>query len=344
MNSHFQIATPKRLTSLRSVDESGVNTEFEEPPEKIILDTTKCTFAEPFALLYFAYRIRELRRLFPETEWFCKTSGTDFNGYADHIGFFDFIDLPGYWSKTIGEAKANSNYMPLETWSIQGLKTEAGADPIGSLMHERALALTKVLLQESSGDVFEIVHYAIREITRNAVEHSEGDQMAFLAQCWPSRGEAEIAIADDGIGIAENIYDNEFVDVSNNLAAIKTALLPGITGVPRAERINQDSDWNNSGYGLFVTSRVAGKFGNFLVASGGDYLELTHKMQVARQYPHSGTLVGIRLNLKQLGVAKEFIKKTISQGEKTQTEVLKNFPISASVASKMLLSDFKKIS
>ncbi len=191
-------------------------------------------------------------------------------------------------------------------------------------------------------NTFDTVQYAIREIVRNAAEHSDGNQIAFLAQYWPASNSAEISVFDDGVGIAANIYDNEFVDVANNLAAIKAALLPGITGVSRSDRIAQDSEWHNSGFGLYVVSRLAGRFGKFCVVSTSDYLELNHRNQYTKPYSLKGTGVAIKLDLSQMKDSQSFIRRTIEQGEKMQSEILKDFPIKASVASKMLLSDFRR--
>lgn len=337
-----RITLPKRLTSIKSVESSGLAKLEETSVETVTLDTTSCEFAEPIPLVYLAFKINEIRRRLPDTRWKIDYKYNNFYGYADHVGFFDYVGVGHAFNKQVGDAVANKNYMPIEAWSIPDLKREAAGRPIGEVINDRASVLASILLQKDEGEVFDVLQYSIREIARNAVEHSDGVNMAFLAQCWPLRGEAEIAIIDDGVGIAANIYDNEFVDVSNNLAAIKTALLPGITGVPRAERISQDERWHNSGYGLYVVSRLAGKYGKFSILSTTDYLELNHRKQYTKPYMLKGTLVGVRLNLHSMAGAKEFMSKTITQGEKMQSEIWKDFPISASAASKMLLSDFQK--
>jgi len=208
---------------------------------------------------------------------------------------------------------------------------------------ERSEQLASVLTRKHTGQVFETLQYAIREIFRNALEHSNGSNAVFLGQFWPKKNEAEIVVADDGVGVAENIYDNEFVDVANNLGAIKVALMPGISGVSRADRVNQDTIWRNSGFGLYVVSRLAARFGRFCIVSNGDYLELTRGKQTHRKYPLSGTAVGIRIVIDEASRSSDFIRRTIEEGERTRSEIVGQHPINASQASKMLLSDFKKI-
>ena len=264
---------------------------------------------------------------------------TNFSGYAGHVGFFDFIGSP--FGKDLGEARGNSRYFPIEVWNIPDFKETAGEYPLGELVDRRSSDLAGILLQETSGDVFDVLQYAIREISRNAVEHSKGENAAILAQYWPTTGIAEVAVIDDGVGIAENLYDNEFIDISNSTAALKAALLPGITGVSRAERVEQHERWHNSGFGLYIVSRLAAKYGQFRVISSGDYLELHRNSQFHHSYPMQGTAVGIRLDVKQLDRAKQFIARTISDGEAMQSEILKDFPIAASAASKLFSSQFR---
>lgn len=337
-----RLILPKSLTSLRAVYDTGVATTDLSIYDRVILDTTQCAFSEPFPLAYLAFKIRELQRKYPRVEWDLHRSTTNFNKYADRIGFFDFTNVCP-WATKVGSANPTGNYVPLEVWSIPETQAKLAGAPIGAIVDERSEQLASILTQNNNGQVFETLQYAIREIFRNALEHSNGTQAVLLAQFWPAKNEAEIVVADDGVGIAANLYENEFVDVANNLGAIKVALMPGISGVSRTARANQDSVWRNSGFGLYVVSRLAARFGRFCIVSMGDYLELQRGKQIHRPYPHSGTAVSIRIIIDETSKSSDFIRRTIESGELSRSEIMSQFPVNASQASKMLLSDFKKL-
>jgi hypothetical protein len=338
----IRLKLPRRVTSVRVVYETGVTSADLSAYDEVVLDTRDCQFSEPFPLIYLAFRIRELQERYPHVRWTLDRSQSTFNSYADHIGFFNFTGVCP-WATRVGTANPSGNYVPLEVWSIPEIAGASGGRPIGSVVDERSTQLASVLVQEDHGQVFETIQYAIREIFRNALEHSRGRTAVFLAQYWPALNEAEIAVADDGVGIAENLYHNEIVDVANNLGALKVALMPGVSGVSRKDRINQDTVWRNSGFGLYVVSRLAARFGKFCIVSMSDYLELTRGRQVHRNYPHLGAAVSIRIKIDETSRSSDFIRRTIDEGEKSRSEIIENYPINASQASKMLLSDFKKV-
>lgn len=107
---------------------------------------------------------------------------------------------------------------------------------------------------------------------RNAVEYGAGENLVVFGQRWDANGVAEIVICDDGIGIAETLYDNECIDCNNGREAPKFVILPGISGVSRDERSSQDEKWGKSGFGTYVTSRFCAEYGSFRMISGDDAL------------------------------------------------------------------------
>lgn len=333
---------PAELRSLRAVHGALERLDLRTV-RAVELDTTRCGFSEPFPLLYLGHRIRQLRRQCPDIPWRLRLPSREsraFLGYASHIGFFDFCGFEH--GKKVGEARGSSRHFPLVCWSIPEFRRDAGVTPLGAVVDDRAAELAEILLQSSSGPVFDIVQFSIRELARNAVEHSRGTFACLLAQYWPKSSCAEFAVFDDGVGIAENIYSNEYVDVSNNVAAIKVALLPGITGVPMSVRSQQPDRWNNSGFGLYMVSRLAARYGAFGVVSSGDYVRLTNTMQYHRAYPCSGTGVSLRFNLSTIEDPKRHIERLIHEGEVMRSSIMNDFPIAASAASKMLRSQFSK--
>ena len=342
---NINIILPGELRSLRSIEASGILSLDPNSISSIILDVRRCVYAEPFPLVYLAAHIRRLKRANPNLEvnfHFPPQSGMTrgFVGYAAHIGYFEYLGVQ--FGNKIGEARGSSRYLPITEIDLVEMRSRAGDVPLGYLMSDRAKELARVLTQKDDGPIFDVMEYSIREIARNALEHSRGSRLVLLAQYWPTKKTAEVAIFDNGVGIFSNLFDNEYVDIANNLAAIKFSLLPGISGVSRSERANQHERWGNSGFGLYVVSALCGKYGNFNIISNDDYLRLTQRTQYHRKYPFRGTGVAFRLELNGLRDPVSVINNIIQEGERIRSEIIRDHPIQASVASKMLASQFDK--
>lgn len=337
----ISVRLPKKLSTLRSVETMWQGRSDLTEVTDVEVNPVWTEFAEPLPLIYLAARIRGLQKKYPHVRWKLRLPSRvsrGFIGYASYIGLFRLLGFD--FGQDVGYAAQSRGLIPIEDWPIGELWSDGERASIGERIDDKAAGITGVLLQRHSGEVFDIVQFAMREIARNAVEHSRGGSMLMLGQYWPARQCAEIVIADDGVGIAENLYDNEYVDISNNLAALKFSLLPGVTGVPLSTRALQDGKWANSGFGLYMVSRIGAKFGDFHLLSNNDYIRLRSGQQYHNSYPFKGTLVCVRLHLGSLSDTKSFLDKTISEGERMQSEILREYPIRASAASKMLRSQF----
>lgn len=241
-----------------------------------------------------------------------------------------------------GEAFGSKGYLPIETFNIEEFKRRAGQGPIGALINDEANRMAVVLSQTDEGPTFDVLQYAIREIMRNAAEHSKGTRATIMAQHWPKRYEAEIVVIDNGVGIPSNLYENEYVDCNNAREALKFALLPGISGVSLEKRIEQDEFWGNSGFGLFVTSRICAENGLFRLISDKQGLSLVDDRQIEHNWLHQGTCVQMRLRTKRTKEIQSDIPRLIEEGESQRAALMRNYPIQASAASKMLASQYRK--
>ena len=291
-------------------------------------------------LIFLAERLRALIGRSPRTEFSIYTRDTNFTGYADHIGCFKFIGFER--GRAPGEAAGGKSYSPITVFEIGAIIEEAAGSPVGPVVSRKAAHLAEVLSQKNSGALFDLFEYTIREVMRNSVEHSRGARLVCLAQHWPAKGEAEIVISDDGVGVAETLYDNEYIECQSNRDGLKFALLPGISGVSREERAKQDNRWGNSGFGLYTTSRVCSEAGLFRILSGGNSLTLARSVQTEHPWSFNGTCVQMRFDVSTASKSIERIADIVAEGEAEQIQLLRTFPISASVASKMLASHFSK--
>ena len=179
-----------------------------------------------------------------------------FTSYAAHIGYFQAMGFSV--GNAVGRARLTRRCFPIEVWDLERLRQESGAQPVGALAREKSAQLAAILAQSSTSDAFNLLQFSIQEITRNALEHSRGRSLLMLGQYWPKSGDAEIVIFDDGVGLFETLMDIELVDIKDNRAALRVALLPGVSGVPLRVRATQEEPFRNSGFGLYMVSRYCG--------------------------------------------------------------------------------------
>lgn len=175
---------------------------------------------------------------------------------------------------------------------------EKNASPFqhhGEILQDEAERLARVLTQSSSdGGAVRTLAYAIREIARNVIEHSEAEGYRFAAQWWPATGEAEIAIEDEGIGLAASFLKSGRYAVADDAGAVNLAIAPGVTSAFVSK--HSRDEWANSGYGLYMTRGLCGEHGRFvlisetaaLIAEAGSERFLTSDLP--------GTTVVLRLN------------------------------------------------
>lgn len=291
-------------------------------------------------MLVLAKQFRGLVRRFPHVKFTMLSRPCNFRGYAEYMGFFKYLGFER--GNGPNAAKGSKSYIPIRIFDLEKIRQLAGDEPIGLLIDREASALAEVLSQSSEGPLFDTFQYALRETMRNAAEHSKGSELAVFGQYWPTKKKAEIVILDNGIGIAETLYDNEYIDCQNERDALRFALLPGISGVSREERAIQHERWGNSGFGLFVTSRICSENGLFRILSGNNGLTLKGGVQIEHSWSARGTYIQLILNIDDRTRMPARVKELVESAENRRLEIFQDYPIQASAASKMLASDFRK--
>lgn len=308
--------------------------------DRCIIDMTECTFGEPLPLMIFATKCRDLIRNNPRVIFTLRTRPSDFRGYADHIGMFRFMGFPR--GNMPNSARSSKTFIPISVFQISKIKEQAADAPIGKFIQVYSRKMAQILSQEKNGETYDLFEYCLREMMRNAAEHSNGKNLVVFGQYWPVRGNAEIVICDDGVGVAEKLYENEYINCSTNREALKFAILPGISGVSRQERFQQDEFWGNSGFGLYVTSRFCSEFGSFRMISGNDGLTLANGYQTEHPWTFPGTCVQLQFSTKKAAGRVSRIGELVEEGKNEFKEILGDFPIQPSAASKFLASHFEK--
>jgi hypothetical protein len=260
--------------------------------------------------------------------------------YAAHMGFFraigvNFGRLP---SNPIG----NENFLSITVHGLVALRREAVdlGIPMGELAQEEANKLAGILSRTSSGPLFDVFEYTIREIIRNTVEHSRSTVVEWCAQYWPKMDKVEIAILDRGIGVAASLRANPTLPVKNDRNALDLALLPGISRNVFAGAPNPSVNiWQNSGFGLYMTSRLCREGGDFFIGSGDSGVFLKAGQKSWYRFGFEGTAVRMVIRPSRIGNLKKTLGKFASDGEKFAKEIKVKLP-EASTASKMIRTDF----
>ncbi|KZM42673.1 hypothetical protein OA92_11740 [Marinomonas sp. SBI22] len=227
------------------------------------------------------------------------------HSYLMHLGFFDFIGMKNI-GKCVGVAKGNTRYLPIREIRREELDKQiedTGEDLIDAIIF-LSDGLANVLAGEDNGEAKKGFSYSIREIIRNALEHSGSDSCFICGQRWVN-GQSEIAIIDEGNGIHKTLSTAYELKEKN---ALVDAIKPGVS---RTQNMSErENIYKNSGFGLYVLSELGNSFGWFCVGSGLRKLRCEKGNKVDSELPFEGTFVGIHLNKPPLnfdGVLQDII-------------------------------------
>lgn len=314
----------------------------QRPTDELVFDFTRTKTVEPFGMLVVASEIERCVASHPEAKFTCKNYEN--MPYAAHMGFFKAFGLD--FGRKPGEAFGGRNYIPLTYFNSSVLKDAAAQHSldVGDEVESQSKRLSETLAGADTGEVFETLSYSIREIMRNVVEHAQVDRFGVCAQYWPTKGRAEFAIVDRGIGLRESIKANPHIDASTDKSAINYALMPAVSGkaFKGARRLAKRGPWTNSGFGLYMTSRICRSGGNFFISSGNTGMLLTSGKDGKRYYETSlsGTAVRMIIRTENLDSLNTTLAKYREDGFAIQQKYKEIVSIDPSSASLMLSQDF----
>lgn len=308
------------------------------PESKLYLpDFSALRWIEPFAMLILAQAFSDLKERYPNAQVIMRTPDTEACSYADWMGFFKASQL----RDTCPDAPGSEAYIPVTFEKVSNIE---GRVIPQERIPEIAKTLAERLLQQDSGNLFTAVVFSFQEIIRNVIEHSESDSFGYCAQRWlkgPNEGVVELAFMDRGIGLRTSLQKNPKLEVGDDREAIKSALMPGISGT-RPNPAGSNARWANSGFGLYMTSRLCSEKGNFFICSGSTGLH--YRVGVENEYfdtNYSGTLIRMRINTRELGNADALLRKYSDEGETIAYSIRnKGARITGSTMSKFLNTDY----
>ncbi|MCC8998692.1 MAG: ATP-binding protein [Candidatus Contendobacter sp.] len=336
----IQIPVPQSL-DLPSALNFSITLGKLEIADNFIFDFAKTKNVEPFPMLLASSEIQRLVEKFPESEMMY----TNFKHmtYAGHMGFFRAFGLE--FGKAPGEAKGSERYIPMTLFDCENLIQESARKGIevGDEVEGESKHMAAMLCGSNSGHIFDTLSYSVREIIRNVIEHSNAMMFGICAQYWPSKNRVEVAIFDRGIGIRKSLQSNPHLDVSDDKAAINYALMPAVSGKAfKGSREKQRGHWANSGFGLYMTSRICRNGGTFFIASGETGMLLTTKKEGKRYFNclFSGTAIRMVVRTDKIADLKDTLEIYRNEGYSIQKRYKEIVSIDPSSASLMLSEDF----
>lgn len=292
---------------------------------------------KPFGMLIVSQAVRQLRKRLPNAVIVpIELPNNDIESYAAHMGFFDACGIE--LTKPFGNAKGGRTYLPLSSQHVESMKHGSLAEPLG-------LELAQKLVQQSDGALVKTLAYSFMEMIRNVIEHSQSPDFWYCAQYWDSKGEAEIAIMDCGIGLRKSLEANPHVLplLTSPREVLKYALWPGISGKMYAGKASNPSDpWENSGYGLYMNYRICNEGGNFFIASDGKGLYREDGQETSDyDYGLPGVALRLRMKVKALEDFENHRQRFLMEAESEATKVRGGILPTGAKMSQMLRHNFR---
>lgn len=332
------IPVPSSLDLENALAFSTLLSDIEES-EEYVFDFLRTRNVEPFPMLLVSSQIRRLADKFPNSKIAC--ANYKHMSYAGHMGFFQAFGLD--FGKFPGEANGSSKYLPMTIFDCDTLIKEAAekGTEVGDVVEELSKRLAKMLCSEE-GPVYDTLAYSLRELMRNVLEHSHAKQFGVCAQHWPSKNKVEVAILDRGIGLQASLRNNPHLDVSDDKRALNYALMPAVSGKAFKGSRKQRGNWANSGFGLYMTSRICRNGGIFFIASGKTGMLITHKSEGKKYFScnFEGTAVRMVVRTNQIAELRDALEQYRNEGYAIQSKYREIVNIDPSAASLMLSEDF----
>ncbi|PHR26740.1 MAG: hypothetical protein COA36_11390 [Desulfotalea sp.] len=327
----MDIKVPSDLTFFNSIDFCNYLDEIEEH-EDFVFDFSSLATVEPFGMLLVGAKVRQFMERFPESGYY--DINYKHHSYAANMGFFKSM-----YQDYGHELHGSRSYVPITKLEVSKFHSDSrdNREHVVETVEREAGRLSQVL---SNGDseLKKTLTYSLREIIRNSVEHSESDHVWLAAQFWPTKNRVEVAILDEGIGIRRSLRKNKKLKIKSQKDALLLSLEPGITR-KTPTRFDEDDPYANSGFGLFMTSRICKDGGDFAICSGKRVLALNKRGNYFFDSSFSGTAIRMRLTVSRMSQLSEMLAKLIKEGERTSRKNKKNTIITASKVSSLLIED-----
>lgn len=312
-----------------------------EDSEEYTFDFVNLGHVEPFTMAYVANELKRFRETKPLSSFTALNHQN--KSYAAHMGFFRAFGLK--FGNEPGQAAGSSTYIPLTIINVSDLQREAADsyNHIGNVIEAKSERIAKLLTRQNGGDLVDTLTFSIREILRNVVEHSESEVIEYCAQYWPRKNLVEFAVLDIGNGIMQGLSSNPYLKIKSERDALHLAIFPGVSGkMYKGVKKRKNDEWQNSGFGLYMTSRICRNGGNFFIASNDKSIFLDGKSKKDLQCKYQGTALRLRIDTSKISTYSEMLSKYRNEGYAAAKKFAgKDDAIEPSTASTMLARDFQ---
>jgi hypothetical protein len=205
-----------------------------------------------------------------------------------------------------GQAIASDRYIPIRELPVSSIKSAINEYrwPVSQAVEPHAIQVAEVLAQ-GVGDVIEnTLCYAIREVFRNVVEHSEAASIWYCAQYWPSSDRVELAVLDEGKGILASLRENPDILLPDESSAVHAATALGVSRHRMANAQWRDAagtPHENAGCGLYVIRELTRHAGSMFILSNNDGVHFQSGGTAEYATSFRGTAVRVSLQPSRLG-------------------------------------------
>jgi len=283
------------------------------------------SFAKPIPTLVIgsaisrAYKAREQLGL---ERCVIDTSVTEAVSYLKNLGFFEMLGVKGVGRK-LKNARSTSQYMTIHKLPL-ALHNAIESNLHANAIAERAaivLSRNKQSTAKCSTDDCLLYRYIYRELIRNVLDHSRAKQAYIYGQRYKN-DTAQIAIVDNGIGMYQSLA-RKYSWIKNDLDALALSIEPGVSS-------NDIIETANSGFGLYVLTRLAGMYGFAVLGSGLSqiYINEDNGQYQKEKTSFIGTYVGLEIT-KIVNVDK-VLDDIVADGEQEARELGRSSGPSAS--------------
>lgn len=208
----------------------------------------------PFNMLLIARKLNQFRKKYPDKPFHFVRADT--NDYLGHMGFYNAMGSEIY-GKKMGEARGSKTYIPIHEIDFNKLNFYYEIEPLANKLSE---------VFQFDRSLANFIQYAFVETIRNVYEHSQSNKAFVCAQKWATHNLVEIAVLDEGCGIAQAM--KKYSTSSSEEELLRLSLLPGVSAKSNHAFLGKNDEWSNSGYGLYILKELCNTYeGSFTICS-----------------------------------------------------------------------------
>ena len=332
------ISIPKQ-TDIETIFAFGIELDRYSQHDRLIINLPEKAFFSPFTMLFIGSKIAHLRRRCPNLQ--VVFNGWDKHDYISHMGFFSLCGFDH--GKALGEAYGSHQYLPITKLNSDMLieKKLDEYEEMQDLLQRHVDRIATVLARNDDENhaLYNVLSYSLREVFRNVFEHGDVKDLCFCAQYWPRSNKVEFAVSDYGIGVKKGLGRNPNFRFDTDKQALEYAMLPSVSGRTHQPRVSEN--WFNSGYGLYMTSRLARNGGNFVICSGSSAICLTPKTKSNLITSFPGTILRVKLDVNSIGDVQARLSEFREDGKKIAETIKGSGNRPPSAMSLLLRRDYR---